>query len=52
MTGFTVHQATLALKTTGLVPDGGNHVRQVLLDQVEARRAIRSFVLDVYGDRG
>jgi quercetin dioxygenase-like cupin family protein len=37
MTGFTVDPATLALKTTGLVPDGGSHVRQVLLDQVEAR---------------
>jgi quercetin dioxygenase-like cupin family protein len=37
MTGFTVDPATLALKTMGLVPEGGNHVRQVLLDQVEAR---------------
>jgi quercetin dioxygenase-like cupin family protein len=37
MTEFTVDPATLALKTTGLVPDGGSHVRQVLLDQIEAR---------------
>lgn len=37
MTGFTVDPATLALQTTGLVPDGGRHIRQVLLDQVEAR---------------
>jgi len=37
MTGFTVDPATLALQITGLVPEGGRHIRQVLLDQVEAR---------------
>ena len=37
MTGFTVDPATLALQTTGLVPDGGSHVRQVLFDQIETR---------------
>jgi quercetin dioxygenase-like cupin family protein len=37
MTGFTVDPATLALKTTGLVPKGGSHLRQVLLDEIETR---------------
>lgn len=37
MTGFTVDPATLALQTTGLVPEGDNHVRQVLLDEIETR---------------
>ncbi|MGH8957824.1 MAG: cupin domain-containing protein, partial [Acidimicrobiia bacterium] len=37
MPNFTVDPATLALQTTGLVPLGGNHLRQVLLDQIETR---------------
>ena len=37
MTNFTVDPATLELQITGLVPAGGRHIRQVLLDQVEAR---------------
>lgn len=37
MTAFTVDPATLALKTIGLVPEGGNHIRQVLLDEIEKR---------------
>jgi quercetin dioxygenase-like cupin family protein len=37
MTGFTVDPVTLALKTMGLVPEGGSHVRQVLLDEIEKR---------------
>lgn len=37
MTRFIVDPATLALQITGLVPDGGNHVRQVLYDQIETR---------------
>ena len=37
MTEFTVDPVTLALQIEGLVPEGGNHVRQVLLDVIEAR---------------
>lgn len=37
MTDFTVDPTTLALQITGLVPEGGTHVRQVLLDEIEAR---------------
>lgn len=37
MTGFTVDPVTLALKTTGLVPEGRSHLRQVLLDEIETR---------------
>jgi quercetin dioxygenase-like cupin family protein len=37
MTGFTIDPATLALQTTGLVPAGGSHIRQVLFDQIETR---------------
>lgn len=37
MTGFTVDPATLALRITGLVPAGGNHIRQILFDEIEAR---------------
>lgn len=37
MTEFTVDPSTLALQIGGLVPEGGSHVRQVLLDQIEAR---------------
>lgn len=37
MAGFTVDPATLALRITGLVPAGGNHIRQILLDEIEAR---------------
>lgn len=34
---FAVDPNTLALRITGLVPEGGNHVRQVLRDEIEAR---------------
>lgn len=37
MTDFRVDPETLVLQTTGLVPEGGQHVRQVLLDEIEAR---------------
>lgn len=37
MTDFIVDPNTLALQITGLVPEGGSHVRQVLLDEIEAR---------------
>jgi quercetin dioxygenase-like cupin family protein len=37
MTDLIVDPATLALRITGLVPEGGSHVRQVLHDEVEAR---------------
>ena len=37
MTDFTVDPATLERQITGLVPDGGRHIRQSLLDQVEGR---------------
>ena len=37
MTGFTVDPESLALQITGLLPEGGSHVRQVLFDQVEGR---------------
>ena len=37
MTRFTVDPDSLALQLTGLLPEGGNHVRQVLLDQIETR---------------
>jgi quercetin dioxygenase-like cupin family protein len=34
---LTVDPADLSLKLTGLVPDGGAHIRQVLLDEMETR---------------
>jgi quercetin dioxygenase-like cupin family protein len=37
MTDFIVDPATLALQITGLVPEAGSHVRQVLHDEIEAR---------------
>jgi quercetin dioxygenase-like cupin family protein len=37
MTRFTVDPSKLALQITGLLPEGGSHVRQVLLDQIETR---------------
>lgn len=37
MSEFTVDPDTLALRTTGLLPEGGSHVRQVLLDEIEPR---------------
>lgn len=37
LTDFTVDPATLAVQINGLVPEGGSHVRQVLLDQIETR---------------
>ena len=37
MTDYTVDPATLALQVTELVPEGGSHVRQVLLDEIESR---------------
>lgn len=37
MTSFSVDPATLTLQLTGLVPDEGNHVRQILFDEIEAR---------------
>ncbi|MEX0863969.1 MAG: cupin domain-containing protein [Acidimicrobiia bacterium] len=37
MTDFIVDPSTLALQITGLVPQGGSHVRQVLHDEIEAR---------------
>ena len=37
MTNFIVDPDTLELQITGLVPDGSNHIRQVLFDEVEAR---------------
>jgi quercetin dioxygenase-like cupin family protein len=37
MTDFSVDPANLTLQLTGLVAEEGNHVRQVLLDEIEAR---------------
>jgi quercetin dioxygenase-like cupin family protein len=37
MTSFSVDPATLRLQLTGLVPEDGSHVRQVLFDEIEAR---------------
>ncbi|HUF15381.1 MAG TPA: cupin domain-containing protein [Acidimicrobiia bacterium] len=37
MTSFSVDPATLALELTGLVPEEGSHVRQVLFDEIETR---------------
>ncbi|MEX1134556.1 MAG: cupin domain-containing protein [Acidimicrobiia bacterium] len=37
MTSFSVDPATLTLQLTGLVPEGENHIRQVLIDEIEAR---------------
>jgi quercetin dioxygenase-like cupin family protein len=37
MSEFTVDPKTLALEIAGIVPKGGNHVRQVLCDQIETR---------------
>lgn len=37
MTSFSVDPATLTLQLTGLVPEEGNHVRQILFDEIEAR---------------
>jgi quercetin dioxygenase-like cupin family protein len=37
MTDFSVDPANLTLQLTGLVTAEGNHVRQVLLDEIEAR---------------
>ena len=37
MTSFSVDPATLTLELTGLVPEGGAHVRQVLFDEIETR---------------
>lgn len=37
MLEYSVDPHTLALQTTGLLPADGNHVRQVLHDEIEAR---------------
>src|SRR5689334_1565493 len=37
MTRFIVDAESLALQITALVPEGGNHLRQVLYDQIETR---------------
>jgi quercetin dioxygenase-like cupin family protein len=37
MTNFTVDPETLTLQLTGLLPEDGSHVRQVLFDEIEAR---------------
>ena len=37
MTSFSVDPASLTLELTGLVPQGGAHVRQVLFDEIETR---------------
>ena len=37
MTSFSVDAATLTLELTGLVLEGGAHVRQVLFDEIETR---------------
>lgn len=37
MASFSVDPATLTLQITGLVPEEGNHVRQILFDEIEAR---------------
>jgi quercetin dioxygenase-like cupin family protein len=37
MSDFTVEPDTLALRISGLVAPGGNHVRQVLRDLIETR---------------
>jgi quercetin dioxygenase-like cupin family protein len=34
---YWVDPDSLALKVTGLLPEGGSHVRQVLFDEIEAR---------------
>jgi len=34
---YTVDHATLTLQVTGLLPQDGSHVRQVLFDEIEAR---------------
>lgn len=37
MSNFTVDPATLTLQLSGLLPEDGSHVRQVLFDEIEAR---------------
>ncbi|HJR86849.1 MAG TPA: cupin domain-containing protein [Acidimicrobiia bacterium] len=37
MTRFTVDPESLALRITGLLPEGADHVRQVLLDEIDTR---------------
>jgi quercetin dioxygenase-like cupin family protein len=37
MSDFIVDPESLALKIKGIVPEGGSHIRQVLLDEIEAR---------------
>lgn len=37
MTSFSVDPASLTLELTGLVPEGGAHIRQVLFDEIETR---------------
>ncbi|HJQ76297.1 MAG TPA: cupin domain-containing protein [Acidimicrobiia bacterium] len=37
MTDVTVDPTTLAVQITGLVPEGGAHIRQVLFDEIESR---------------
>jgi quercetin dioxygenase-like cupin family protein len=37
MTSFSVDPETLALRVTGLLPEDGSHVRQVLYEEIESR---------------
>lgn len=37
MNEFTVDPESLALQITGLLPEGGSHIRQVLFDEIESR---------------
>ncbi|MGH8916143.1 MAG: cupin domain-containing protein [Acidimicrobiia bacterium] len=37
METFSVDPDELSLKLTGIVPEGGAHIRQVLLDEIETR---------------
>jgi quercetin dioxygenase-like cupin family protein len=37
MPDYSVDPETLALQVTGLLPEDGNHIRQVLFDEIEAR---------------
>jgi quercetin dioxygenase-like cupin family protein len=37
MPTHSVDPATLSLRTTGLLPEEGSHIRQVLFDEIETR---------------
>lgn len=37
MSDISIDPETLALRLTGLIPEGGDHVRRVIIDEIETR---------------